>query len=80
MPYKDPAKQREYVRNSRKRFNDPPSMEEPRLYWVVLGRNGPVITQDTSGGTMAFVPPMTLTEAIAAYVKAGGVGIDLNLE
>ena len=79
MPYKDPDKQRAYVKASRERSHGPPSLEEPRRYWVVLGPIGPVIVQDV-GGTMAFVPPMTLTDAVAAYVKAGGRAIDLDLE
>ena len=80
MPYSDRPKRRMYAKSpTTGNPHSPPSLEEPRLYWVVIGLCGPVITQCPDGAVVGVLP-MTLTDAIAAYVKAGGLAIDLDLE
>ena len=83
MPYADPDKQRAYVTNSRERFNGPPSLEKPEIYYVVRMPDGSVHVYGTPGASdellvMTYIcGPVTFIKAIVAYVKAGGLAHDL---
>jgi len=79
MPYKDPDKQHEYVRNSRKHFCSPPSMEElPRQYYVVMRPHGLDITLYPQSEDSVLAGPMTLIAATDAYITAGGLEYDFE--
>ena len=77
MPYKDPDKQRAYVKNSRERFNGPPPLEA-RQYYVVLRGYGLEITLYPQPEDTKVFGPGNLCAAIDAFVTAGGLEYDFG--
>ncbi len=64
-------------KSRRKAYYEAPTATEPRRYYVVQWPMGPIISS-IHGGIDSIAGPVTLVEAVNAYIKAGGLANDLD--